>query len=165
MHRSWYRSRLFWLGISGCAFLIWAWVSPILSGKGRYFGARWIAPGNFYQGFGISEDFHRVELWAGRPYAGLFNISRRTGITHSSFPFESKRHSWAANESGPIKFEWGTPSADSFTISIDYWLIVPVYLAVWSAAVILWQRRKRRLNPHFDTPNQDAQQVTPSNGG
>ena len=158
MHRLWYRSRLLWIGFAGFIFIGWIGISPMLLGEGRYFAARWIAPGNFYQGLGITQEVHRIELWAGRPYAGLGNPLRQTGITSVSFPFEPTRHSWAVNERGPIWFEWGTPSADSFTVAVDHWFVAAVYLILWITAMILWQRRKRRflLSPIME-PN--AQQI------
>ena len=139
-------------------------MSPFLFGEGRYFGARWIAPGNFYQGFGITQDFHRIGFWAGRPYAGFANPMRQTGISSLSYPFEPIRHTWSANERGPIWFQWGTPSGDSFTVKVDYWFLAPVYLTVWITVMIIWQRRKRRfpLTPTIET---DAQQASSSNGG
>lgn len=147
MHHRLFRSRLFWLGLPGLIFIAWAWMSPLFSGEGKYFSARWIAPGNFYQGFGATQDFHRMQLWLGRPYAGIGNPFRQTGITSRSFPFDARRHSWSVNERGPIWFDWGNPSADSFTIAVDYWLMAPAYLTLWTAAVILWQYRKRRMCP------------------
>ena len=161
MPRPWYRSRLFWLGVPGFAAILWAWLTPLCSHEGGYFSARWIAPGNFYQGFGVTQDFHRLELWLGRPYAGLGNPFRQTGVTRTKFPFEEVRHSWANNETGPIWFEWGNPSADSFTIALDYWFLLPAYLAAWTGSVAFWQRRKRSRaqTPHDIPTNSKAQQV------
>lgn len=158
MYSSWYRSRLVGLGLLGFIFIGWAWLTPFLTGKYNYFSARWIAPGNFYQGFGITQDFHRIGLWAGRPYAGFANPMRQTGIHSGSYPFEPLRHSWSVNERGPIWFEWGTPSADSFTVAVDYWFLAPAYLAALIVAVTLWQRRKRRsyLPPTMEPEAQQA---------
>jgi hypothetical protein len=164
MHRLWYRSRLLWFGLVGFISIGWLWISPILLGEGRYFGARWIAPGNFYQGYGVTQDFHRIGLWAGRPYAGFANPMRLTGITSRSYPFEPIRHSWSANERGPIWFKWGTPSADSFTVTVDYWFLAPVYLTLWISAMILWQRRKRRF-PLSSIMEPNAQQAGSYDGG
>jgi hypothetical protein len=89
---------------------------------------------------------------------------RQTGISSLSYPFEPIRHTWSANERGPIWFQWGTPSGDSFTVKVDYWFLAPVYLTVWITVMIIWQRRKRRfpLTPTIET---DAQQASSSNGG
>lgn len=168
MYRRWYHSRLFWIGFCGFVGGLWVWLSPIIAGEGRYFGARWIAPGNFYQGFGVTQNIHSLEIWMGRPYAGFANLGRQTGITNVSFPFESRRHSWSANEQGPFWFQWGNPSADSFTIAIDYWFLAPSYLITWISTVILWQRRKHRFAPHCNPESKKPNNVdiaTPSKLG
>jgi hypothetical protein len=40
MIRTWYRSRLFWLGIPGLLFLIWGWRQSNLRSVEIYWGAR-----------------------------------------------------------------------------------------------------------------------------
>jgi hypothetical protein len=164
MYSLWFRSRLLWIGLFGFIFIACIWMSPFLMGEGRYFGARWIAPGDFYQGFGITQDFHRIGLWVGRPYAGWGNPMRQTGITSLSFPFDPIRHPWYDNEPGPIWFQWGTPSGNSFTVKVDYWFLMPFCFMVWVASMFSWQRRKRRLlaPPTIET---NAQQAGASNGG
>ena len=120
-------------------------MSPVLSGEGKYFNARWIAPGDFYQGFGLTQDFHRIGFWAGRPRVSVLGHFKRTGITSGSFPYDAKYDSWSANEDGPGWFEWDNPSDDRFTVTVDYWFLAPAYLVGRVATVTFWQRRKRRL--------------------
>jgi len=141
--RPWYCSRLLLFGLLGFMTILWAWVSPLVLKKGTYVSARWMAPGDFYQGFGLTLDLHRLELWVGRPYAGFGNPMRETGITCRRYPVDPI-HESRADQSGPIWCRWGIESGDSFTISVDYWVLASAYLAALMTTVILWQQRKRR---------------------
>jgi hypothetical protein len=144
MQSSWYRSRLCWLALAGIFLFLSAWITPLITKEGRYISAQWIAPGDFYQGFGVTLSFHRMWVWVGSPYAGFAYPFRHAGSTNVTFPFERERHSWSEKEAIPILFELGTPSAGSLTVAIDYWLGATVCLGVFYYTLV---SRKRRLSP------------------
>jgi len=143
MERAWYRSRLCWLCLLCILLFLSAWITPQITKEGRYIGARWIAPGDFYQGFGLSLGFHRVALWLGGPYAGFANPFRETGSSNVAIPFDSERHSWSEKDVIPIRFKWGSPSPESFSVAIDYWFGVALCSAIFVWRLITRGRFKR----------------------
>jgi hypothetical protein len=143
MQKRWYRSRLCCLSLAGIILFLSAWVTPLITKEGRHISASWIAPGDFYQGYGINLSFHRVGFWVGRPYAGLGNPGRATWSSNVSIPYQKERHSWSERKVIPIYFEWGSPSADSFSFAIDYWLGIAFCVAVFVSRLILLKRSKR----------------------
>jgi hypothetical protein len=146
MQKAWFRSRLCWLSIAGILFFLGAWITPFVTKEGRHISASWIAPGDFYQGYGINLSFHRMGFWAGRPYAGLGNPGRATWSSNVPIPFERERHSWSVIKGSPIRIGWGppfAPSADSFRIIFDYWFGATVCLAVFCCSAVSRKRRSR----------------------
>ena len=144
MQKAWFRSRLCWFSIAGILFFLGAWITPLVTKEGRHISAGWIAPGDFYQGYGVNLSFHRMGFWVGRPYAGLGNPGRATWSSSVPIPFKEEWHSWSERDVIPIWFEWGTPSADSFNFAIDYWLGVVLCVVVFAWRVILLSARKRQ---------------------
>lgn len=160
----WYRSRLSWLAIVFGSFVIFIWTFSLVNKESRYIGARWIAPGDFYQGYGFSHGSHGMSLWLGRPYAGLGNPFRRTGTSNVTTPFDLQTDPWSIQKRWPVKIGWGrpyAPSSDSFRISLDYWfgVFTSIVILIFSAAL-----RRRRLRLRLPTQNSNAQQDAAPDG-
>ncbi len=126
--RPFYRSRLFWLGLPGLVFLLWAW---------------WFSMGYFshvdFSGkyeWGISQSAGNVvAIWnsGGMPnWDGVF-------FDHGQWSVESAR-AWqmTLNESRE------THPAFRYVI-VPYYAVVLAYVAVWLLTLAWWQRRKSRL--------------------
>ncbi len=129
------RSRLFWLGLPGFAFLLWVWL---------------LLPNTFQC---LSLEMAETQLIAGmtnrqislhkRSFRGhvlapqMRGLKIRNGLLSSwsrkENPFFPKACSWKRGEHGDFRF---------FLAS---WLIVSIYLILWVALSGCWQLRKSRL--------------------
>lgn len=150
MPRPVYRSRLFWLGLPGLVFLLWTWWD-----SGQHFsGVTRQRPSetleiNVAAGRLCMVSYRDLDEGAGHPPAPVqYNVDRRV-IT-------------ASHEAGARPRQFDTPRAierltgsaedDPFGVSYETrgievacWLLVLVYLFLWSTALLTWQRRKSRL--------------------
>ena len=150
MIRPFYRSRLFWLGVPGLVFLMWAWWDS----GGNTTGVRW------YRG----REFLRAEVGVGH-----LELSRTTELKPRKRiilnPFAVSRDELYEEETDRTvrrrdrqwdfrpAFERPQPeSVDPFEpmfkvsgIGIAVWMIVLSYLVLWLGTVWAWQRRKARL--------------------
>ena len=145
MKSVWYRSRLSWLALIGFCTVIFAWSVPMITKESRYFSARWIAPGDFYQGFGFSHGFNGMSVWLGRPYAGFANPFRQTGVTNVTRPIDPEHNLWSLGNGSPIRIGKGQ-SPDSLGISFDYWFGVIVCVALFYYNMVS-RRRHSKLKP------------------
>ena len=139
MIRPWYRSRLFWLGLPGLVFMLWAWgdstrhVSSLswASNVWGFYARTW---GNsleldlyhsVYPGMRSNLDFYR---WP------LSRLS--TPVEHPLFP-------------AGVRFGTSHNASNGLTtriLVIALWLMITAYTAVWLGALACWQRRKARLS-------------------
>lgn len=135
--RPWYRSRLIWLGIPGLLFLIWASL-----GNPNRFGMLELQWGEHSVAF---MDRHlMLQIQVRIPKAGPLGpfvygyvkptISRPLGEPPGRFPPAMKSMGWYSGRRG-----------SSGDVSIAYWFLTVVYLAMGSGALALWQWRKVRL--------------------
>lgn len=135
--RPWYLSRLFWLGIPGLLFLVWASLgnpnricmldvrlgehSVSLMDRQLMLQVRVEIPKT-----GSLEPF---EFGYVKP-----TISRPLGEPPSRFPAAMKSMGWFSGR-----------RSRSGDVSIAYWLLAAGYLGAWSGALAVWQRRKVTL--------------------
>jgi hypothetical protein len=126
--RSVYRSRLFWLGLPGLVFLLWAW---------------WVAKGNMsLVGFSGPHDWvigqlggEVIALW---DFAGWPTL-RDFATSHGKMSLDE-----AGREMGAM-IEWRREKPTRRLVFIPYLWVVLTYTAVWLLTLALWQRRKSRL--------------------
>jgi hypothetical protein len=158
MIRHWYRSLLFWLGIPGLLFLVWAWWQSNHLWVDTFLGPGWIWSG---QGELLWQDSTLLSSWVVNvPESGFTVLASSEG---SSEKFGTLKVDMTA----PTRFEiftgpvdpaerrWFPPpqwQADKAhydqhfrLFSVPYWLITGAYAAVWLGMVAVWQRRKSRL--------------------
>jgi hypothetical protein len=134
-----YRSRLFWLGVPGLVFLVWAWWD---SGE-RVSSVRWV------QG----DDWHIVCLSRGRlewQRQKYIRTSPMWGIVVDPFGMGRGLHGEV-----PRLMERLTPAfsttKDESVMELDFevrsmalWVPGACHVMIWLGAVFWWQRRKRK---------------------
>jgi phosphatidylglycerophosphate synthase len=142
MMRPWYRSRLFWLGLSVLVFFLWSWA-----------------------------DSQRFESWISKEGRGRILVLRQAEGTVSflvvsyagSGPagsgFNAARSKVEADPyyEGPAKPRWFGPAFHHWVWDIDegaerqetwevaWWVIAAGYLVIWTGILVFWQRRRARL--------------------
>lgn len=168
MIRSWYRSRLFWLGIPGLLFLLWGWgqsnvnrtrflVRPgwIASSHGRLFWYDVVA--------GYSLD-HQVTYEALVDFReGQVQVIARPGIGVNivcgvparrfhpySLPVKPKEHCWFP----PLRWESKRFDASLYYrwVAVPYWMVTGGYATLWLGGLSAWQRRKARFMKALSPP-------------
>jgi hypothetical protein len=136
MIRPWYLSRLFWLGIPGLVFLLWAWLADPrppasltlttsayrlnLDSRKRQLMIQWEA--NRTDGFVIGG--RQGTPASGIPSARFFPPA----VTHRTLDFS------APPDRHRVNF-----------LEIAYWFLLLLYLAAWGLPLLAWQRRRSRL--------------------
>lgn len=133
----WYRSRLFWLGIPGLLFLIWAWLGYISTdfllsfhhGKGHLWGLVW---GSGYFGVHLS-----TPHFQGRGHG--YSIQLEKDLWERGTVVFAEPWTYYSG----LKERSSEP--DWFRLEVACWVVVLAYLALWFLVLILWQRRKARL--------------------
>jgi hypothetical protein len=150
--RPFYRSRLFWLGLPGLVFLLWTWWD-----SGQHFsGVTWQRPSetieiNVAAGRLCMVSYRDPDEGAGQlPAPVQYSVDRRVMIT-ASLPEAGVR---PRQFDTPRAIERLTGSAEDDPFGASYetrgievacWLLLLVYLFLWSTALLTWQRRKSRL--------------------
>lgn len=131
MTHPFYRSRLFWLGLPGLAFLLWLWgVDP-------------------FSTVTLDRGTSRVTVSTGRRQvrivtytsAAPISVAGHTGTAHRPlpaplFPPAVKRTVLVVDSGSGVRATY---------LSVASWLLLLVYLGVWAALLTGWQRRKSRL--------------------
>lgn len=128
-HRPWYRSLLFWLGLPGAPFIVWAWVQSMASGRGM----QWVGTG---RSFFLSHGASSLRF-------GTDDASRKAPL-HGFNEWE-----WDLALIEPLA--WFPPPAlkrlpeySEVVLLLPHWLGLGLYLAAWLGGLALWQARKRR---------------------
>jgi hypothetical protein len=159
MLRPVHRSRLFWLGLPGLVFLIWTWWD-----SGQHFaGLTWQRRSetmeiNVAAGRLCMVSYRDLDEGAGQlPAPVQYNVERR--VITASLPDSGAR---PRQFDTPRAIECLTGSAEDDPFEVTYetrgievacWLLVLVYLFLWSTALLTWQCRKsRRLKLHAAPP-------------
>ena len=129
--RPWYRSRLFWLGLPGLVFLLWAWVT--FSGTSVAV-ARW----------------RKTHAYAGSGQVVLLQVHRASAGSGSASSFEARIDKRPELERRWFRqaVDWRSPlrlRSLMSTFGVALWFIVLIYVALWSGLAFWWQRRKARL--------------------
>lgn len=140
MIRPWYRSRLFWLGLPGLAFLLWAWRDSSTFSSGLF------RSGHL--------EVHCAKQYLGAVEFSYFPAHWETGPKR----FDTCRTEYerVVDERFPMVGAYTFPEAvhayhrppSRFSergIRIAHWLILTVYVLAWGGAVTGWQRRKSHL--------------------
>ena len=154
MIRPWYRSRLFWLGIPGLLFLLWAWVeSNVVRLKAL------VQPGFVWSSQG-KLCWHEVDAATGGwevtvDYReGTLSVSRQEEFVTAccfgtSRGFISRTPVMIAERRWFPPPRWEAVQLDASSsyrlISLPYWLLTGGYAGVWLGGLAGWQRRKARL--------------------
>jgi hypothetical protein len=131
MIRPWYRSRLFWLGIPGLVFLLWAWL---------IFAPRAICIDAGQRNFDLlsfrsalelttSDDWRTPPAWE----IGIVPLDEEADRIDPGNPFFKRDYNvWP----GGSRLDY---------LSMRPWLPLAAYLALWLGALAGWQWRKARL--------------------
>jgi hypothetical protein len=133
-----HRSKLFWFGLVGLVFLLWAWNDSRSIGTSM----RWQS---FSIGFSAGSYASSINL--GRVQNDLVNgpMDRKIYLQRNH---TGTVHAWFK----PLRiYETRHPTGLSQTVVIPYWLTTSFYLAAWSG-VIIWYRKRLRgsLAAHAD---------------
>jgi hypothetical protein len=154
MIRPFYRSRLFWLGIPGLLFLLWAWrnsnvvriealVQPgwVWSSQGKLCWHEVDAATGAWE---VTVDYREGTLSV-RPkeeFVIVCGFAAPRGFI-SRTPVMIAERRWFP----PPRWEAVQLDASSSyrLISLPYWLLTGSYLGLWLGGLSAWQRRKARL--------------------
>ena len=145
--RPWHRSRLFWLGLPGILFLLWAWFlldDYWLVRWTRQFGSTQIA----CQAGAIVLTHSTIEI---PPPDSQVTVDpyppSAQGFTQQTGPVSRahrKYFTWPLEHKVVPTFA-GAPNYHSRQITLPFWFLVPVYLAAWLTTLYFWQRRRSSL--------------------
>lgn len=153
MIRPWHRSRLFWLGIPGLVFLLWAW------GKSNVVRVETsLRPGRACSSQG-KLFWYRVEADTDRlvtvDYAegNLLVLPNEYIVTACCFPvprgFTTTEPVLPDHRRWFPPPRWRAEQLDALSyyrfVSLPYWLLTGGYAGVWLGGMGWWQRRKARL--------------------
>ncbi len=130
--RPFYRSRLFWLGLPGLVFLLWAW---------------WLSTGHYSgAGFGGGNNWVIGQM-GGEVFAQWVSTS---GPDWGEFGVEHREMTGEDAQDVKEMFVFMNGCSPAFrAIFIPYYWPVIAYTATWLFSLALWQRRKsRRLKLH-----------------
>jgi hypothetical protein len=142
MIRPWYRSRLFWLGLSGLVFMLWLWL--VKADHSFSFGYTAITGPAETTTRSISTrngSIYQTTSYASGPGRSGFRWSAfpRLGgavIKVPDRPFEITRGT-TGGHSGYSKYR---------EIQLAWWVVISAYMALWLAAAAGWQWRNARLS-------------------
>lgn len=126
MPSHWYRSRLFWFGLPGLLGLLWIWFGNVRK-------ATAVCWGNSHTEYCLGWEQGVVGFVinkGGPPNVGFHGY-------HHDLPSD-----WEIQIFAPALWL----DDDRFGIYIGDWVLVSIYLIIWIAALIFWQRRKHRFN-------------------
>ena len=140
MIRPWYRSRLFWLGIPGLVFLLWAWRDSSTRNSELFWSGRMKVHG-VSQYLGSINLFHLLAPWDTGP--------KRFDVRRMEYPkVVDESYPQVASFTFPqaiVVYKRPPANFSERGIRVSHWLIALGYVLVWCLAVGLWQRRKARL--------------------
>jgi hypothetical protein len=155
MIRPWYRSRLFWLGLPGLLFLLWAWVnsnfvrrtlflpaSTLNSTQGKLLWWRSASDGTH----DVLLDLRTSEVTVATIEPGDLFFGRCVFPTLGdvdSEPVEPVDRSWFP---APRWQFVDLTAATCYRLAVlPYWLLTAGYAALLTFGIHRWQRRKLRL--------------------
>ena len=152
MIRPWHRSRLFWLGIPGLLFLLWAWRSSNLTCHQLTLGS-WQLTST--QGKALAWSMQADighDLWLDYHTAEVFtewiapNSPPRAPIIvpmAAAYPIPPDQQCWfPAAKWQAVDLNAGTYHR---LLVLPYWLLAGGYAVGWTGVMVAWQRRKARL--------------------
>jgi hypothetical protein len=135
--RPWYRSRLIWLGTPGLLFLLWI----SLGDPYRYCHLR-VRFGDY--GVGFTDRLRHAHL--------RLDIPKKGPMAPFAVEFTKPRIVRAGDDPGLFPRAIGRTTGwysrlhrSEGVLSVAYWFLVPVYVAVWTGLFLAWQRRKARF--------------------
>lgn len=132
MPRPWHKSLIFWLGLPGLLFLLWAWVDSQTHRAVVVTGI----PGRI----ALVQTRNQVSLTLMPDRGGTFFAIG--GITHRPY--------MATDEAPdprfpPLRFRW-VRHGDSRELLLPHWHLLLLYLSLWAAAFLTRNRMNKRLS-------------------
>jgi len=155
MIRPWYRSRLFWLGLPGLLFLLWAWAS-----------SNFVRHILFLPGSELNSTQGKL-LWWASDSDGTYDVQldyRTSGVTVVTIgPGELYFAGCVFLTTGDVESQSVEPGDQCWfpalrlqsvdlnaatyyrLVALPYWLLTAGYAALLASGIHRWQRRKVRL--------------------
>ena len=132
-----HRSRLLWLALPGLIFLLWAWLNPPASYLDLNFtlGDHTLRLGDHGRVCLLQLHLYRRGLWTAPGLALDYGSSPEAILPEHMQLFPHALHCE----------KWSDPGLTVFTLSLSYWLLILLYLALITAIHIGWSRRHARL--------------------
>ena len=137
--RACFRTRLFWFGLPGIAFLAWVWVDSVKTA--HEVSCRWILF-DHYAGIGLTSSPNRMGVWMGRPYIGIFGMPYSGVRWHRSSVSPDRTR---IDKPGPWEARVEGMDRARVRVVFDSWFVITVYLGVWIGLTWWRVRRKVRL--------------------
>jgi hypothetical protein len=154
MIRPWFRSRLFWLGIPGLLFLLWAWAKSNVTEATTYLGTGcgWASSGYgkvmWFSVETVGDELIGLDLRNGCASQGadaFFSSSPSLVVPRFHTSFTSPlvpAPPWFPAPGGRSE---RLPTGSSYRLlSLPYWLVTGLYAGGWLAGLVGSQRRKVR---------------------
>lgn len=131
----WYRSRLFWSGLTGWVMLVgsWAFYSRDVFSVGWTTGDTLYSLSKRSSALVVSKAEYRSSMRSVWPPGFRITSYRLPPVT------------LAANGIPPFRMEKVTSGGVVHNLHIAIWFIAVTYTAAWLGALSLWQRRRHRI--------------------
>jgi hypothetical protein len=152
MIRPWHRSRLFWLGLPGLLFLLWAWRSSNLTCYQLTLGSwelnstqgkvlAWSMQSDSEHDFHL--DYRTAEVFTEWIAPNTRTKVRRIVPMAAAYPIPPGEQCWFA----AAKWQAADLNADTYhrLLVLPYWLLAGGCAVAWIGVMVAWQRRKARL--------------------
>ena len=132
-----YRSRLFWLGLPGLVFLLWAGLG--FSGRAVDAGMRV----HYYDiNLAVSDGYLAAQYFDFTPIRHkqgsspwVWRLEERIGESYSGSVFRVY----------PLSYNGEPGAITSYALEARFWFLTLLYLIAWFGILAAWQRRKARL--------------------
>lgn len=136
-----HRSRLFWLGLPGLVFLLWAWLGSPLNLQVR------ISIGDYILRVGGEDRALKVdcEVYGSGHLAAPGLRFYKGGMYAGDIDTEGQRFFPKALRYDVRKYHYHLGVRSIPEVKLAYWFLLLFYMTIWLLVLTVWQRRKSRL--------------------
>jgi hypothetical protein len=136
-----HRSRLFWLGLPGLVFLLWAWLGSPLNLRVR------ISIGDYILRVGGEDRALKVdwEVYGSGHLAAPGLRFYKGGMYAGDIDTEGQRFFPKALRYDVRKYHYHLGVRSIPEVKLAYWFLLLFYMMIWLLVLTVWQRRKFRL--------------------
>lgn len=156
MIRPWHKSPLFYLGLFGLAFIVWAWIDSCYHWTHLYTGSGKPGTAGYHHTYANHKASRVTIVHTHYPYTAPH--PSEIGIQASRLPetdsnwwfplpdYEYQKEGLIGDEPTGEEPQPGEHYLEFLTVHLPHWLIVLAYLALWSLLLFWRSRRIKRLS-------------------